>query len=71
VIGILAGTDKTGGRSIAARINGFLKDRGATEKNIKLSVRIGMASYPDDAITKEELIKTAEGRVSGEKEDAS
>ena len=30
-----------------------------------------MASYPDDAITKEELIKTAEGRVSGEKEDAS
>lgn len=71
VIGILAGTDKTGGRSIAARINGFLKDRGVTEKNIKLSVRIGMASYPDDAITKEELIKTAEGRLSGEKEDAS
>ena len=30
-----------------------------------------MASYPDDAITKEELIKTVEGRVSGEKEDAS
>ncbi len=71
VIGILAGTDKTGGKSIAARINVFLKEKGVTEKNIKLSVRIGMASYPCDAITKEELLKTAEGRALGEKENAS
>ncbi|MBI5044223.1 MAG: response regulator [Nitrospirae bacterium] len=46
---------------------------GFTEKGVKIKVKIkiGTASYPDEAITKEELLNTAEERALGEKENGA
>ncbi|MBI5182506.1 MAG: response regulator [Nitrospirae bacterium] len=70
IVGVLAGTDKKGGESMMSRIKGLLKEDRFTEKGIKLSVKIGMAFYPEDAVSKEELLQIAERRALGEKENA-
>ena len=71
IVGITAGADKKGAEAIMLRIKRSLEGHKFTEKGVKIRVNIGSASYPDEAITKEELLNTAEGRALGEKENAS
>jgi GGDEF domain-containing protein len=71
IVGITAGADKKGAEAIMLRIKRSLEKYKIAEKGIKIRVKLGTASYPDEAITKEELLNTAEGRALGEKENAS
>ena len=71
VVGITAGADKKGAEAIMQRINRSLEKYKIAGKDVKIRVKMGTASYPDEAITKEELLNTAEGRALGEKENAS
>lgn len=71
IVGITAGADKKGAEAIMQRIKRSLEKYKITEKDININVKLGTASYPDEAITKEELLNTAEGRALGEKENAT
>ena len=62
VIAVLAGTNKEGARSLIRRIKTTIEkeDFSTSQGAMKLKILVGTATYPDDALDPEELIKAAE-----------
>lgn len=60
---VLPATDRSGAREVAERIRRSLKDHvflGREGKSVRLTASIGVATFPDDAQSREELIDQAD-----------
>lgn len=61
---ILARTDKKGAIAIAKRIKNTIFEHKLYRQKLKLSIRAGIATYPEDTLEKEKLIRKAEASLS-------
>ncbi len=61
---ILARTDKRGATSIAKRVKKNILEHKFLGNKIKLNVRVGIATYPVDAIEKDKLIKKVKNSLN-------
>ncbi len=66
---LLPETTKEGAIEVAERLrNGFIKNRISDERRIKLSLSIGISSFPEDGTNEKELIGAADQRMYHSKE---
>ena len=62
---ILAEVDRVGAQAMADRVQRLIESRTFTmaSKPLTVTLRIATATYPEEAVTAEELLKVAEGRL--------
>ena len=62
---VLAEVDRAGSQAIAQRIKQSLEQRRLSigQQSLKLTITTATATYPDEAVAEDELLKVAEGRL--------
>jgi GGDEF domain-containing protein len=68
IVAALCGVDLKGARVIRGRLEGEIQKQFITGREKPLTIPVGTATYPDEALSKKDLFRKAKERLGGNHE---